>query len=130
MDRALLDEQVSGMSMSSVGEDGHVVNLTSKRALADMRKQFVKERVNEIDMQFGRTLGCRISRQLGAFVDQDNHVKRNEMGWRRVRGKWRVKNPRGSSSSLEQKDGGEGEDNEDNEFDEAGCQDIEKGLYY
>ena len=128
MDRALLDEQVSGMSMSSVGEDGHVVNLTSKRALADMRKQFVKERVNEIDMQFGRTLGCRISKRLGAFVDQDNHVKRNEMGWRRVRGKWRVKQFRGSASE-ETKDDGGNEKNED-EFDEAGCQDIEKGLYY
>lgn len=89
VDRALLDEQVSGICMSNLGEDGQVLNLTSRRALSDMRKKFVSDRINEVDMQFGRTLGCRMSRILNPFVDQSNHEERNKMGWKRIRGKWR-----------------------------------------
>ena len=92
VDRALLDEQISGITMSSMTEDGQVLNLTSKKALSEMRKKFVSDRMNEVDMQFGRTLGCRMSRLLSPFVDPDNHIRRNERGWKRVRGKWRVNN--------------------------------------
>lgn len=116
VDRALLDDQVTGISMSSMGEDGHVLNLTSKRALSDMRKKFVSERVDEIDLQFGRTLGCRMSRLLGQFVSPDNHVKRNQMGWRRIKGKWRV-NPFGqpTQAGAMNEEGSSG--NEDNMLD-------------
>jgi hypothetical protein len=92
MDRALLDEQVTGISMSSMSEDGQVMNLASKKAVSDMRKKFVSDSINKVDLQFGRTLGCRMSRLLGQFVDPENHIRRNERGWKRVRGKWRVNN--------------------------------------
>lgn len=95
--------------MSSMGEDGQVLNLTSKRALSDMRKKFVSERVDEIDLQFGRTLGCRMSRLLGQFVNPDNHIKRNEMGWRRIKGKWRV-NRFGQPAQAGAREGSSGDD--------------------
>ena len=110
-DRALLDEQVSGISMASISEDGQVVNLTSKRALSDMRRQFVGDRVDEIDLQFGRTLGCRMSRLLGQFVNPDNHVKRSEMGWKRIRGKWRV-NPLYASQGKAEASGKDWDDDD------------------
>ncbi len=75
--------------MSSLGEDGQVLNLTSRRALTDLRKKFVSDRINEVDMQFGRTLGCRMSRILNPLVNQSNHEERGKLGWKRIRGKWR-----------------------------------------
>jgi hypothetical protein len=117
VDRALLDEQVSGICMSSMGEDGQVLNLTSKRALMDLRKQFVSERVNEIDMQFGRTLGCRMSRLLGQYVDQSNHEKRSQQGFRRVRGKWRI--------NLYPKKQGDEEDEEEMKEEDETMKDVE-----
>lgn len=70
--RALEDEQISGVGTGLNIASG----LMSKKAVADARSRFVKDMLNEVDLQFGRTLGCRMSPTLSAYVDPDNHLKR------------------------------------------------------
>ena len=48
----------------------------SKRRVAAMRENFVRDRINDIDLQFGRKLGCRISERLREFLDPDNHLRK------------------------------------------------------
>lgn len=115
-DRALLDESVSGIRLACLaGESGGDArsgqpNASKNRALVNMRKAFVKERINALDLHFGRTLGCRMSSILVNYVDGDNHVKRNEMGWIKVRGRWKVRRPVGaagaSADPMEEEEGG------------------------
>lgn len=93
VDRALNDEQISGIGSSVVKSRGSllpsgsddalptgVVSLNSKKRVAELREKFVSDIMNEIDIQFGRSLGCRISPVLRPFVGRENHVVRKELG--------------------------------------------------
>lgn len=114
VDRALLDEQITGIGTSSVSASGAegendkhgdraTLSLRSRKVVSDMRKEFIKEKINAIDLHFGRTLGCRMSKILGAFVDPDNHHTRNAMGWIKVRGKWKVRNRQRVDGQIQEK---------------------------
>lgn len=70
----------------------------------DARRQFVKERINALDMQFGRTLGCRMSALLCPHVEQDNHVKRNEVGWVKFQGRWMIRTKPSKKMLREQRE--------------------------
>lgn len=96
-ERAMNDEHVSGigaMTLAQFGDTGggkrdnkqgggihgcvesEMHSDATSSSVARMREAFVRERLNEVDMQFGRTLGCRVSPELSRFIDSDNHLKK------------------------------------------------------
>ena len=88
----MLDGQISGIRMSSMEQGASLVSsLRSRKGMQDARKEFIKDRINALDMQFGRTLGCRMSNILKLHVEQDNHIKRNEIGWVKFQGRWMLR---------------------------------------
>ncbi len=65
MERALHDEDISAIGISVRGNLDEVEGL---------RKAFVGTMINQLDLMFGRTLGCRANATLKAFVQADNHL--------------------------------------------------------
>ena len=75
------DEDISGIGVSVRGEGKDAGGVSPKKqdggsddALTEMRKRFVHARINELDIMFGRALGCRASPVLKMFVQADNHL--------------------------------------------------------
>lgn len=104
VERALNDENVSGIS-SSINSvvDGKVMKLRSKKGVKSLREKFVGNALNEIDMLFGRTLGCRISPVLKAYVGKDNHIIRKERRAQHAANKKSKK----KAAAVDEKDRGE-----------------------
>jgi hypothetical protein len=75
-ERALQDEHVSGIGNGLNYTRSGMKNLMTQSSLDSLRQDFVKERLNEVDRMFGRTLGCRMSPELKGYVNSDNHLLR------------------------------------------------------
>ena len=52
------------------------LHLFSQSKVMGVRQAFVTECLNDIDLQFGRVLGCRMHPTLRLYVDPENHQKR------------------------------------------------------
>ena len=81
VERAMHDEDVSGIGVSVRGEGKDARSWSFNKqdgcgddALTEMQKRFVHNRINELDVMFGRALGCRASPVLKMFVQADNHL--------------------------------------------------------
>lgn len=68
------DEDLSGVGISVRDENGGLIGMNSKKGVDELRQKFVSTCINELDMMFGRALGCRLHPTLKEFVQPDNHL--------------------------------------------------------
>jgi hypothetical protein len=73
---AMRSDHVSGIGWVGSTNPGCFVYTNPENA-AVLREAFVKDRINQVDSLYGRTLGCRVSPLLKQFMHQDNHLRKH-----------------------------------------------------